>query len=1039
MSQNNPGSVSFASNRGWWRATLALLCVVAIVVSSVALPLVAGGIESPASDLLTNDALGAESADAPERSGSMSGDAGGGMSALAASERTTVGTQDVEGASNPLRNQSAEIHFIVQSTQPAYWRTGSFDQYDGQGWSKSESPSAFTGVVPREGVQGERVDYRITLARPATALPTVWTPRRISLPAEGLELQSGRSIASTTPIEAGTMYQGTSYRPPSDPSVLRSAGTAYPAGIEERYTQLPSGERTERIAAFTAELVANDTSPYDTAKRIERWLQTNKEYSLNASHDPTDGTVASQFLFEMDAGYCEYFATTMVAMLRSADIPARYVVGYSTGQQTGENEYTVRGMNAHAWVEVYFPEVGWVAFDPTPASDRRTTEREAFANQTGASSTAYAPPTGSIGTSATSTFTPSATGTESGAGRGEKTGTGTTTAPTGTRTATGSGTSDGTASGSSTDTASGTSDEPDGGTATATDTGPSTPSGSPTETTSEATSVDPTQTETSAETPTETSTETPTETDERSTETDSGRTETQSPTPTRTSAPPLEVSLNRTPVPGAMVEVQVTRAGEPVAGATVRFNDHLVGTSDEAGTVVATVPYSASLIITVEPPATSRAALGLPPDGTSVRYALSRRVPKAARLSVPESNGNGTRTYTLETDASVALVGDVRSNATVTLVATVADSPVREAAVSIDGERLGQTGSRGRASLHLPAKPGTYTITVRRGAVEGTVRVTIHELTVERAVGWPVALPYAPTTVTARLGNDTLAGATVTVGGEPVGTTGVNGSAVVRLPPRAAAQLGVSAYGQRARTTVDGLLTNLGAVVAGGLLVVGAGVRTAHRRGVAARSLPWRLLGGLMWLLHRFLSLLVLVATSVVDGVTGLRRLVRQVRDRVIRLRHLPLIGRRAVTRAVSSLARFVHGIGGAVWIRLAGRVDSDADGSTRTATRRESEEERAARLTVHQAWVQFVALLPLRSVRTRTPGEIARIAIEDCRLPADPVETLRDGYRDVAYGGVSPSARIPGVERALRRLVSTSDDETEGDARPPEQGGEAR
>lgn len=72
----------------------------------------------------------------------------------------------------------------------------------------------------------------------------------------------------------------------------------------------------------------------------------------------------------MDAGYCTYYATTMVTMLRSQGVPARFVVGYTTGEQVGDDRYRVRGLNSHAWVQVYFPDVGWVRFDPTPAGPR---------------------------------------------------------------------------------------------------------------------------------------------------------------------------------------------------------------------------------------------------------------------------------------------------------------------------------------------------------------------------------------------------------------------------------------------------------------------------------------------------------------------------------------------------------------------------------------------------------------------------------------------------------------------------------------------
>ena len=62
----------------------------------------------------------------------------------------------------------------------------------------------------------------------------------------------------------------------------------------------------------------------------------------------------------------------MIVLLRSAGIPARWVKGYTEGtldntlaSAEGEDVYTITNDNAHSWVEVYFPEYGWIPFEPT--------------------------------------------------------------------------------------------------------------------------------------------------------------------------------------------------------------------------------------------------------------------------------------------------------------------------------------------------------------------------------------------------------------------------------------------------------------------------------------------------------------------------------------------------------------------------------------------------------------------------------------------------------------------------------------------------
>jgi len=184
----------------------------------------------------------------------------------------------------------------------------------------------------------------------------------------------GRAFRIPDGVPAGTVYRAISHLQVRDPSRLSGTTGEYPDDVK-RFTKLPEST-PDRIERFTANLTRRADGPYETARVVELWLERTKTYSLNASHDPSE-PVAEQFVFEMERGYCEYFATSMVVMLRSQDIPARYVVGYAPGERVGEDTYEVRAMDAHAWVEVYFADVGWVRFDPTPAAPRRASERRA--------------------------------------------------------------------------------------------------------------------------------------------------------------------------------------------------------------------------------------------------------------------------------------------------------------------------------------------------------------------------------------------------------------------------------------------------------------------------------------------------------------------------------------------------------------------------------------------------------------------------------------------------------------------------------------
>jgi hypothetical protein len=113
------------------------------------------------------------------------------------------------------------------------------------------------------------------------------------------------------------------------------------------------------------ELTANIQNPYDKAKAIEAHLRAYP-YSLDVTPPPPNQDVADYFLFDLKTGYCDYYATSMIVLARAAGLPARLVIGYSSGiYNPTKAEYVIREANAHSWVEVYFAGIGWVEFEPT--------------------------------------------------------------------------------------------------------------------------------------------------------------------------------------------------------------------------------------------------------------------------------------------------------------------------------------------------------------------------------------------------------------------------------------------------------------------------------------------------------------------------------------------------------------------------------------------------------------------------------------------------------------------------------------------------
>lgn len=160
-------------------------------------------------------------------------------------------------------------------------------------------------------------------------------------------------------------YQAVSFVELPSGRLLRSAGEAYPPGIQLLYLQLPK-HLDPRVRALAEQIAGRANNPYDKSAAIEQHLRTNYAYTLQLPSTPSRDPLAL-FLFERRQGHCEYFASAMAVMLRTLGIPARLVNGFRGGELNPlTGSYIVRARDAHSWVEAYFPQYGWIAFDPTP-------------------------------------------------------------------------------------------------------------------------------------------------------------------------------------------------------------------------------------------------------------------------------------------------------------------------------------------------------------------------------------------------------------------------------------------------------------------------------------------------------------------------------------------------------------------------------------------------------------------------------------------------------------------------------------------------
>jgi transglutaminase-like putative cysteine protease len=267
----------------------------------------------------------------------------------------------------------------VRATRQYNWRGLVFDEYTGTGWRISDTRlmQVDSTVMPLN--VGHRQDEEMSLrARPGRVVQSFYIDReqpnvvfaaplvdRLYLPSSRVYIDRYGSMRLPATLKPGTVYSVVSRVLDHDVARLRAVSGDAPPFIKERYLALPS--MPDRVRALAERLTAGQPTLHDRVRAINRFLWTAYRYDIHIPPQRRPGDAVDYFLFEERRGYCEQFASAMVVMLRSVGIPSRLVTGYQPGKLnpvTGLLE--VRNSNAHAWVEVFFPGIGWIEFEPTP-------------------------------------------------------------------------------------------------------------------------------------------------------------------------------------------------------------------------------------------------------------------------------------------------------------------------------------------------------------------------------------------------------------------------------------------------------------------------------------------------------------------------------------------------------------------------------------------------------------------------------------------------------------------------------------------------
>ena len=181
---------------------------------------------------------------------------------------------------------------------------------------------------------------------------------------EGLELYSSKNLLPKDD------YEITCKIPLISEEKLQNINQVSYDDLPKSYLRLPPNI-SDRLVKLVERLSNGKNNSYEIAKSIETYLRNNYKYTLNPPKVPEGNDFADYFVFEEKQGYCTYFATAMSVMLRIAGIPSRYVEGFLVKADAGAGykTYSIIDSDAHAWVEAYIGQYGWMTFEPTPAYD----------------------------------------------------------------------------------------------------------------------------------------------------------------------------------------------------------------------------------------------------------------------------------------------------------------------------------------------------------------------------------------------------------------------------------------------------------------------------------------------------------------------------------------------------------------------------------------------------------------------------------------------------------------------------------------------
>ena len=280
----------------------------------------------------------------------------------------------------------------VETDETLYLRGAILDTYTGGAWYDSISAQRYGWYSRRYRElrdQLTQASYPLVSAQNAQtahvtllsgSASTLFVPQRLrTLTIEGTAnayFNLGSEVFLSRNLQPGDAYT-VEYLPmkatDAGMAALVSANeNAQDAAYEDaisQYTGIPAHMQQE-IYDIAQRATQDCATPWEKATALRDYLQSSCTYTLQVQTPPADVDFVAWFLLAEKQGYCTYFASAMTVLCRMAGLPARYIEGYLVRPEAGGTT-VVRGLNAHAWTEVYLRGVGWITFDATPGAGDR--------------------------------------------------------------------------------------------------------------------------------------------------------------------------------------------------------------------------------------------------------------------------------------------------------------------------------------------------------------------------------------------------------------------------------------------------------------------------------------------------------------------------------------------------------------------------------------------------------------------------------------------------------------------------------------------